>query len=372
MRATLKSEIKKYTQSEVAEFIGTSSPTITKFLNGTQETSLSTTLELVRYLKPEMEKKMMIHFIKEVKKPLNILIAMEYCSTNRLLKTLDFLLKKHSDTNNHELKEYLNIYELMLKWQVKGENFSVEELSQQVRMIKATSDECHILAKIMEVYFYNYKGKYNLVYDLAKDIQPLINSLDNNFFKCSFSARIAEDMSLMALTLHNDVEQARKLALFVIKSKIGKSFSAYAHYVLGASYFYEDYDKCKMHYTKAIKVYEKYCPSNVSEIEKELEFASAYHNITDYDYKNEVAKAYTSQNAQNGSDLILKDLKVNTLTGLETMLIGMLNEDEKTLMQAFTKFVQEKDMFNANHVKKQLEAMNVDTMILDNLMNLFA
>jgi len=367
MREILKKELKRYTQHEVAESCNTTSPTISKFINATSETSLDTVLELVRYLKPEMEKKMMIHFIKEAKKPLNILIAMEYCSTNRLLKTLDFLLKKHSDTNNHELKEYLNIYRLMLKWQVKGENFSVEELSQQVRIIKATSDECHILTKIMEVYFYNYSGKYNLLYDLAKDIQPLIDSMESKFFKCSFSARIAETMSLMALILHNDVEQARKCALFTIKSKIGKSFSAFSHYVLGASYFYENYDKCKLQYEKAIKVYDKFNPHNVDEIVKELEFASAYHG-KEFDYKNPIALAMFKLKSKNEK----QEINAKPSTGLEMMFVGEIKQDEQMLMQAFTKFVQEKDMFNANHVKKTLEDMNVNTMILDNLMNIFA
>ena len=223
MRETLKAEIKKYTQSEVAEFIGTSSPTITKFLNGTQETSLATTLELVRYLKPKQEKKMMAHFINEVEKPSNIIIAMEYASTNRLIKTLDNLIKKHSDTSNHELKEYLAVYEIILNWQVRVSKLSIDEQIKKVRTIKATTDEVSIFTKVLEIYGFYYKEKFNLAYDLAKDVTELIQTLENEYLRKSYTARLTEIMSYLSLVVLNDNEQARQYASTTIKAKIGSN-----------------------------------------------------------------------------------------------------------------------------------------------------
>ncbi|MBY0094917.1 helix-turn-helix transcriptional regulator [Priestia aryabhattai] len=372
MREILKAEMKKCNQADVANKLKTTSPTITRFLNGTQETSLSTSLKLIRYLAKDNEKKFMLELIKEIEKPANVIIAMEYASTNYMVKTLKYLLKKFSDTSNHELKEYLGIYELIYNWQLRHDGVPVDEQIKKARKLKVTTTEGNIMIKMLEVYGYFNSAKYNLAYDLAKDLQELVNEMDNEYMKMSITARLSETQSLLALILHNDVEQARQYATATINSKIGKGATAFSHYVLGASYFYEDYEKSKMHYEKAIKIYNKFSETNSNEVRKELEFVSAYHLVTGYDYKNEVAKAYSLQNAQNGSDSILKDLNINTLSGLEMMFVGELNQDEQMLMQAFTKFIQEKDMFNANHVKKTLEGMNVNTMILDNLMSLFA
>lgn len=372
MRETLKAEIKKYTQSEVAEFIGTSSPTITKFLNGTQEVSLSTVLELVRYLKPEMEKKMMIHFIKEVKKPSNIIIAMEYASTNRLIKTLTYLLKKFQDTSNHELKEYLSIYEIILDWQMSISKLSLDEQILRVRKLKVTTPEGNVLVKLLEVYGYYCKDKFNLAYDLANDLLVIMEELESDYLKKSFSARLKETNSYLSLIILNDKEQAIKCALSTIKSKIGSAYTAMAHYVIGTACMYDDYEKSKLHFEKAIKIYDKQEDKyNVNEVRKELEYASAYHNAN-YEYKNPILKAYTSHSSQIGSDSILNDSDTNTLSGLDLMFLGRLKHDKQLLIQSFTKFIQEKNMFNANKVKETLQEMEVDTMILDNLMNIFA
>lgn len=367
MRTDLKNEIRKHKQHLIADEIGTSSATITKFLNGSQETSLETSLKLIRLLAKSDEKRFMLELIKEIEKPSNIIIALEYCSTNYMVKSMNYLLKKFKGTSNHELKEYLGIYDLIYNWQLRHDGVPVVEQIKKARTLKVTTKEGNIMIKMLEVYGYFNSEKYNLAYDLAKDLQTLVNEMDNEYMKMSITARLSETQSLLALILHNDVEQARQCATFTIKSKIGKGASAFSHYVIGASYFYEDYEKSKLHYMKAIKIYNKFSKINSEETRKELEMLSAYHG-QEFDFKNEIALAMFNFKSKGE----ITEIRTKPSTAMEMMFTGEIQQDEQVLMQAFTKFIQEKDMFNAQKVKQTLENMNVNTMILDNLMNIFA
>ncbi|MEH7511042.1 hypothetical protein V7159_25705, partial [Priestia megaterium] len=66
---------------------------------------------------------------------------------------------------------------------------------------------------------------------------------------------------------------------------------------------------------------------------------------------------------------LLKNTKPST--AMEMMFVGQIQQDEQMLMKSFTGFIQSKDMFNANHVKELLKDYNTNSMILDNLMNIF-
>ncbi|MEB4860622.1 AimR family lysis-lysogeny pheromone receptor [Priestia megaterium] len=371
MRATLKNEMKKHTQHVIADKIGTTSPTITKFLNGTIETSLDTSLKLIKFLAEKKEKKFMLELIKEIEKPSNVIIALEYCSTNRLIKAMNYLLKKFNDTSNHELKEYLGIYELIYNWQLRHDGTPVDEQIKKARQLKVTTDDGNVLIKMLEVYGYFSKGKYNLAYDLATDLQPLVEELESGYIKKSVSARLAETRAFLALNVMNDVEQAKECATYVIKSKIGRSFSAFAHFVLGEVHRYSDFEMSKLHFEKAIKVYSKYSKVNAEETRIEIEYLSAIHG-EGYSYTNEICEAMYLYNTQNQAQAIELVKNNKPSTAMEMMFVGQMQQDEQMLIQSFTGFIQSKDMFNANHVKELLKDYNTNSMILDNLMNIFA
>lgn len=371
MRQILKEKINCCSQAEVAEFIGTTSPTITRFLNGKQETSLYTSLRLIKYLAPKEEKKFMLELIKEIEKPSNVIIALEYCSTNRLVKTMNYLLKKFKDTSNHELKEYLSIYELIYEWQMRHEGISVEQLMSKARALKVTTKEGNALIKLLEVYVYFNEEKYHLAYDLANDLQHSIEDLDIQYLKNSINARLSETKAFLALNVINDVEQAKQCATYVIKSKIGRSFSAFAYFVLGEAHRYSDFEMSKLHFGKALKCYSKYSSLNTEETRKEIEHLSAIHG-REYDYQNSICKAMYLYNNKNQSEAVELLNNTKPSTAMEMMFVGQIQQDEQMLIQAFTKFIQEKDMFNANHVKKLLKEHGSNTAMLDNLMNIFA
>lgn len=371
MRQILKVKINRYSQAEVAEFIGTTSPTITRFLNGKQETSLYTSLRLIRYLAKGEEKGMMLELIKEIEKPSNVIIALEYCSTNRLVKAMHYLLKKFKDTSNQELKEYLSVYELIYNWQMRHDGTPVDEQMQKARQLKVTTDEGNVLIKMLEVYGYFNKEKYNLAYDLATDLRPLVEGLTNEYLRGSINARLAETKAFLELNVMNNVEQAKECATYVIKSKIGKSFTAFAHFVLGEVHRYTNFEMSKLHFEKCYKVYSKYSKHNAEETRIEIEYLSAIHG-EGYSYTNEICKAMYLYNTRNQAKAIELVKNTKPSTAMEMMFVGQIQQDEQMLIQSFTKFIQNKDMFNANHVKELLKDYNTNSMILDNLMNIFA
>jgi hypothetical protein len=71
----------------------------------------------------------------------------------------------------------------------------------------------------------------------------------------------------------NQPEKARGYAQIVLNSDIGKTFNAYAHYVIGCSYLFTDYEKAKEHLYISSKIYmdinRKDAADNVNE-EREL------------------------------------------------------------------------------------------------------
>ncbi|MGE7216607.1 AimR family lysis-lysogeny pheromone receptor [Priestia koreensis] len=366
MREILKKEIlhKGYQRKEIAESIGTTSSTITKFLDGTQEVSIDTVLQFIRYVMPQNEKRMMIYFCLEAEKPANLSAAMEYCSTNRLMKTLDKLIDKAKESSNIELKQLAAFYETLFRWQHGIYNLDIQEELIALRKLKTDSEECKIFSKLLEVCMYYYKTQYTVVKDLATDLINDLDQLKSTYLQKSYKARLNEIMSYIFLKLNN-LKLAREYAQKVIKAKIGTAFNAFAYFVIGSSYMFSDYDKALHYLEKSHKLYSKYSPHNAEDILNKIEFTNAYWNVHNINYTNELILHYYKKK-NNHHDI--PQLEVPTNDSFQLFLIGSINADRTLLIKSFTNFIHKNDIFNATLVKEELSQLDENSYLLEQML----
>lgn len=367
MREILKKEIlhKGYQRKEIAESIGTTSGTITKFLDGTQEVSIDTVLQFIRYVRPQNEKRIMIYFCLEVEKPANLSAAMEYCSTNRLMKTLAKLIDKAKESSNIELKQLAALYETLFRWQHSINSLSIEEELSVLRKLKTDSEESKVFERLLEIYTYYYKAQYVVVNDLSTGLQDDIAQINNTYLRKSYTTRLNEILSYSNLKLNN-LDLAREYAQKVIKAKVGNGYNAFAYFVIGSSYMLNDYEKAISYFEKSYSLYSKYKNSqhNANEVIKKIEFTYAYWN-QEFNFTNELIHQY-SLHKNNHHDIPQQE--TSSEDPFELFLIGSINTDSVLLIKAFTKFIQKNDIFNATFVKEELIKLNSNSQIFEQML----
>src|SRR5690606_32178575 len=126
---------------------------------------------------------------------------------------------------------------------INGSN--IFDILHSLGNIKPKTEEMKILAIIIELYCFCNNRDYNSMIPLCRGLEEKINSIEDVFIRKSFNNRLKELMCHVYLHYYNDVENARKNAEYVIKSKeLGARFISHAYYILGMSFLFEDYDKC--------------------------------------------------------------------------------------------------------------------------------
>jgi hypothetical protein len=333
--------------------------------------SLNGLIKIVRHLFGEDEKKLMEKYSTEID-PNNktARYMLEYLSVNRLLDSMKQLINKMLDCKNKDSREWAKVYSLLYEWQTDFYGMDFNVFISRLDEFKTNIHELNTLITIMRCNIYYKEKLYKMFYEISRTLQFSIENIKDEFIKTCYSVKYNEIMSYLSLRIFNEPEKARQYAQIVLDSDIGKTFNAYAHYVIGCSYLFTDYEKAKDHLYQSSKTYmdinRKDAADNVNEERELLEIVwdkdiFSIHTNKDYRYYWMV-----KTNRQIPEELE----NLNLDKPFYFLIKGMKENNTESLLHSMIVFVKQGDLFLANLPKNELLKRGYSENIVKELLNI--
>lgn len=180
--------------------------------------------------------------------------ALEFLSINYHLKDLGLLLNRLRSL--HGENELYKVYSFIYKYQKKEESY--EKLLQEVESIlrRVKSKELITLLTTIKANIHGYLREYKTLFRIAKDCEKDVEELENGIIKEFLSIRVYEILSRAYLFNQNDGETARYYADLIISKKICAKSEAYATYIIGTSYMFQDFVESFFNLSESAQKYE--------------------------------------------------------------------------------------------------------------------
>jgi hypothetical protein len=334
--------------------------------------SLYGLIKIVKYIFGEDEKKLMEQYSMEI--DINNKTArhmLEYLSVNRLLDSMKKLIDRMSDAKNKDSREWAKVYNLQHEWQIDFYGIDFNSIIFRLNEFKTNIHELNTLISIMRCNSYYSIRMYRMSFELSRHIQYSIENIKDEFIKASYGVKYNEIMSYLSLKVFNEPEKTRKHAQIVINHNIGKTFNAFAHYAIGCSYLFTDYEKAKDHLYQSYKIYmdinRKDGADNVNEERELLEI------VWDKDiFSVHTNKAYRYYWLARNNRLQIEELEgVNLDEPFNYLIKGMKDNNTEMLLHSLILFVKEGDLFLANLPKFELLNRGYSETIVNELLNIY-
>lgn len=349
-------EKKEIPFKKIAMAIDVSPAAISSFLHGKSEINFYSALKIVRYLFPEKEHEVIPMYIRNLSKPENIRMAMEYASQQNFLSLLQYLVYSQLSSNNVVNREWARIYELDYK--LKSGETTPQELLIRLKRIRVNTVEMVFMHHWIDVYYSLIKRDLFLViHFLNEQLEILLEEISEPFLYKCFSTRLYTVLANKYLYL-DDTEKSRFYSQEGIKNNISVESVARMHHIKGLSYMFEDGDIAISHLTTAKHLYQKISLEvQYVNIEKSLIFTSSFWrkeidiktDIEDLGYIQEIAHHYISKGNYKKAKEILLNINENKLEPypkcFQYYYLGLIEKDINYFYKSLMLFNQRGDKF---------------------------
>lgn len=351
-----------------------STSTISKWLGKTEKEldSVNAFLSIIREIAPQCEQKLIEKHVQKLdpkKKAARQML--EYLSNNRLLEAMRLLLDKMKDCSNDESKEWAKVYELQYEWQVNYFTLDADLHLKKLRKLKSDDPNLIIFVQLMKCYAYYKKENDTMSSEIAEELMSELETLEDGFIKTSYTAKVNEVLSYINLWVKSDTEEARKNATFVIESKIGKTFTAFAYHVIGYSYYYESFEKAEKNLLISREIYRELGrEAAVTDADDTIERIKLFWDLKDssegfVSIQNELM--YRSLKGENVVDLLEKSKDEIYCDAIYCVIKGYSENSNEILHQAALKFLKKGNTFCAKVPMLALKKRGYSEVILNEM-----
>lgn len=336
--------------------------------------SIQGLIDLVRFLFSDDEHAIMAEYSKEID-PNNKLARhmLEYLSCNRLLDSMKELIDKMLQCSNKESNEWARVYSLQYEWQNNYHSLDINNHHIKVKDTKSSILELKILLKMMDCNCHYYKNNLKFAYDIIQEVTINVDLMKDDYIKNVFKTKLNEILSYINLWVLNNPSKAINNAEEVIKSNIGETFKAYAHFIIGYAHFYTSYDVAIKNLLESIAIY--------NSINREKATDDVYEVIDrlnvfwgkkiDADYKFRSLESHLLYKFKNGIniEIELEEKKNKLYEPFYYFLLGLVNNSKDLIMLSMIKFLKDGNTFQANLVKIELLKRGENELVLSELIN---
>ncbi|GAA0367540.1 AimR family lysis-lysogeny pheromone receptor [Bacillus horti] len=366
---------KQMGQKKLAQIVGVSESTISRFLNDRDELKFETVLKLIKELFPDKEKEYMAEYAP-TQKSMNARFCMEYCMIYRLWDITEGLVQNLYDSSNPTDREWAKIYDLELM-RVKGE-LNKDELLHALKKYFPNTVEVQILHTFITAYIYYEMNKQNLTFELLDGLEQQINSIKSLFMRDCLNIRLGMLMNVVYL-YQNEVDKAREYSMKVIEQDVIPHVKAIAYDNLGQSYLFEDYEKAKEHLDRAKLMYlqtgkEEYARTS----ERTLSFIESYWRI-DREFTLELSEDpitqanyayYLLQRGDlDGAKKLLNELKEDIFSEWDKPFYyyykGLVEQDKLFFYHSVKGFKSVENAFHLQLPLQELEKLGEEKVLLE-------
>ncbi|MDM5335800.1 AimR family lysis-lysogeny pheromone receptor [Fictibacillus enclensis] len=239
---------------QVAKAVGQNHTSLYNFVNRDTEMKFHSFVPIAYYLFPDNYQEIIGEYALQVKQPKNKKAGIEYCELSGQVEKGRKLLEKFQEEES--LQEWIPLYDLLFLR--KEKKLNPKELIEQSFELKVSSPELKILYRLMVGYAYNDLYKFEVCYELLEGLKPLIEQVTNGYMRLSLMVRHNELMGHLSLHVFGDIQTSRQYNSELIAADLVEiRYKGSAHYGLGCSYIFENYEKSVFHFEQAIELLEK-------------------------------------------------------------------------------------------------------------------
>lgn len=329
-------------------------------------------VNLVKFLFPNEEKILLEEYSKTLD-PCNksARIMLEYLSCNRLLDSMKELIDRMLECNNKESREWAKIYSLQHEWQTDFYGLDFNTLLNRLNEFKTKYVELNVFISILKCNCYYKNRMYKMSFELSHGIQQSLNALKEEYIISSYGVKFNEIMSYLSLRVFNEPDKAIEYAQNVLKFNVGQTFNAYAHYIIGCSHLFTNYEKSREHLCMSSNIYtslnRKDAADNVNEeielldIVWEKKIFSVYYN-----------KEYKYYWLVKNKNTINEDIEsLNLEAPFYNLIKGIKENNTNLILLSMILFVKNGDLFLANLPKFELLNRGHDENIVKELLHMY-
>ncbi|GAA0378836.1 AimR family lysis-lysogeny pheromone receptor [Bacillus horti] len=368
---------KSIDQRKLSRVAGVNDSTISRYLNGYEQLNFESTLKIVKHLYQDKEKEIMEEYVV-TQKSRNARYSMEYCIMNQLPVFCDQILEKLSTSSNPIDKEWASMYSLIRLRRTKKLNPS--ELLKQVEIINPRELDMQVLKGILKGYIYFDMKDYYSVAMHIRETEVLLQEMKEGFIKEAYQVRFGLIMNYVSL-FANDVEKARYYSSLVIGQDYFERSKAVAYHHLGHSYLFEDYEKSKQYFDKAIELFKKYNPEDerIRIAHFNFAFLQTYwgkRREFPLDFKNDAEKSdyvfYLIQRGEtNKAKQLIDEIDFNEIPEWNKAFYlyyqGLLHKERDYFYQSIERFRKAGDYFHLKPAVEELRKLGESEIALSML-----
>jgi hypothetical protein len=360
--------------AKAAGHSGTS--TISKWLSKPEKEldSMAAFLSIIREIAPEKEQEIIEkHAMKLDPKKKAARQMLEYLSNNRLFEAMRLLLDRMEYCSNDESRDWAKVYELQYEWQVNYFTLDIDEHLKKIRKLKLDDPSLNIFIQLMKCYAYYKKENDTMSSEIAEEILPELEALEDGFIKTAYTAKVNEVLSYINLWVKSDTVAARRNAKFVIESNIGKTYTAFAYHVIGYSYYYEEFEKAEKYLLISREIYRELGREDaVIDADDTIERIKLFWDLKDESegftsIQNELL--YRSLKGENVTDLLETSKDELHDDAISCLIKGYSEDSNEILSQSVLKFLKKGNTFCAKVPMMALKQRGYSEIILNEMIS---
>jgi hypothetical protein len=331
-------EMKNIQFKDISDSVGCSKGVINKFFVKNENIDFEIVLNIVRHLTPDNELKLMGDYSKSLVKPDHIKVALEYCSTNRLLDELNLLVEISLSHKNKELNEWGKVFLNQYSYQTSKNEYK-DDVYEDIRDVNTTVPFLTILSRIQESNIHFVNKEFKAVKRIIKRLGAKIDNLDEGYLKNSIKYRLNQMSAYVAIVVDRDTEKGIEISESMCNCGIGYSFEAYANFLVGKGYMTTSFDKSLLHLTESRRLYVKAAQiNNVKQVDNEISLLNLIWNKVSKS-SSDLSKAvnlYLDDQKEKASLLI--ESCSYTSESVKKMIIGLFKGEKEHVYSALHAF----------------------------------
>lgn len=338
--------------AELAQKANIDRTTLHKFLNDGTNIGIGALINISFVLFPKNHNEVMCKWCLQMEKPENMRLAMEYTALNGNLEALKKIIHKQ-EHEGRKNKQWAEVYKMFLEFRETEEHSS---LLNDVRNYKTNDSQLKIFLRLIEIYVLFQKQKYNVMFELAKDLESQINKIDCSLIRESYNARLCE-MFAYGYLAQNDVKKARYYANVVFSSILCANLKSGASYIVGMSYLFENKQECIAN----LDLCDRLLAERLNSAPKYANFAKIYwgekpDTMSTSDSAFYAAKSGDKENAITFIKMSIEE-EGGVVSPFKTFYKGLAERDVKSLWESYGEFLSQGNLFFANLPKNILHSL---------------
>lgn len=292
-------------------------------------------------------------------------ILMEYFTMQGDTKEVESLLQTEREFDSPEMRTWLSIYSILSKR--RDGLLTGTDLIDAIFKVKNTNNETLILSLIIHLYGISETGLYEPFHKVRRVIVPMVELMDNDFLRESYSIRLAE-MEVLTYLYMSKIDLCREKCMKVIERRelevyFPVIYSVFYH-TLGQSFMFENYQVAKYWLNKSMATLSS-LPADIqskrmSFLINTMDFLNSFWGVdTDSIPKDEAEKAhrYLVTGRTEEALHILDNLKKENgyLTSYQLFFYSIATDNEKLMQVA-------RDVFTSNSNFFYLQLLNSENV----------